>query len=301
MNSMLSVELQIFNLSLSHYQPINQWFMKKLLLLSFVFSIISAQAQLQDFWTEYSTSQPVASTGVRSISIVDDNVVWLSNGSGDGSGNVIRRYSRSTDSGVTWTTNAIDLGPSSNNLEIANISAVSATTAFAAVFPRNTLAIGGIWKTTDAGVSWSRQNTALFNGPNSVCSLVHFWDENNGVAVGDPDGGYYEIYTTNNGGTNWSRVPSANIGPLPIDQDDYSIINKFTFFGNTIWFGNTYGVIYRSTDRGLTWTQWQSPIPDFGAGINGEVAADLAFTSETKGLLQTSDFQLFETLDGGIT
>jgi uncharacterized repeat protein (TIGR01451 family) len=273
--------------------------MKKLLLLSALLLTLASQAQ--DYWTEYSTSQPATSTGIRSISIVDDNVVWLSNACGTTGCNPIRRYSRSTDSGVTWTTNAIDLGVNSNNLEIANISGVSATTAFAAVFPQAAGAIGGIWKTTDAGVSWTRQNTALFNGSSSFCSLVHFWDENNGVAVGDPEGGYYEIYTTNNSGTNWSRVPSATIGPLPIGVDDYSLTNNFTVTGNTIWFGNTYGIIYRSTDRGLTWTQWQSPIPDFGGGINSQDSADLAFTSETKGLLQTSDFQLFETLNGGQT
>ncbi len=273
--------------------------MKKILLLSFVFTVITAQAQ--DYWTEFSTSQPAPSTGVRSISIVDDNVVWLNNSNGDGSGDVIRRYSRSTDSGVTWTTNAIDLGVSSNDLDIANISAVSATTAFAAVYPNGAGVLGGIWKTTDAGISWTRQNTALYDGPTSFCSLVHFWDENNGVAVGDPSGGYYEIYTTNNGGTTWSRVPAANIGPLPIADNDYSLINKFTVTGNTIWFGNSYGIVYRSTDRGLTWTQWQSPIDDFGGGIFGQQYAELAFTSETKGLLQTSDYQLFETLDGGQT
>jgi len=273
--------------------------MKKMLLLSFVFSVITAQAQ--DYWTEYSTSQPTTSTGVRSISIVDDNVVWLSNGSGDGSGDIMRRYSLSTDSGVTWTTNAIDLGVSSNDLGISNISGVSATTAFAAVYPNGAGVLGGIWKTTDAGISWTRQNTALFEGPTSFCSLVHFWDENNGVAVGDPAGGYYEIYTTNNGGTTWSRVSAANIGPLPIADNDYSLINKFTVNGNTIWFGNSYGIIYRSTDRGLTWTQWQSPIDDFGGAISSQQYAELAFTSETKGLLQTGDFQLFETLDGGQT
>lgn len=168
--------------------------MKKMLLLSFVFTVMAIQAQ--DYWTEYSTSQPVTSTGVRSISIVDDNVVWLNNSCGTANCFPFRRYSRSTDSGVTWTTNAIDLGVNSINLEIANISGVSATTAFAAVFPRAAGVNGGIWKTTDAGVSWTRQNSALFNGSTSFCSLVHFWDENNGVAVGDPEGGYYEIYTT---------------------------------------------------------------------------------------------------------
>jgi photosystem II stability/assembly factor-like uncharacterized protein len=273
--------------------------MKKILL--FAAFIVAMSTQAQDYWTEYATSQPAASTGMRSISVVDDNVVWLSNSCGTANCTPIRRYSLSLDSGLTWSTNAIDLGAGAANLEIANICGVSATTAFAAVFPRAAGAVGGVWKTTDSGATWTRQNTASYNGPASFCNIVHFWDENNGVTMGDPDGGFYEIYTTTNGGTNWTRVPAGNIGAAPVDPEDYGLTNQFHVTGNTIWFGTTFGKVYRSTDKGLTWTQWQTPIPDFGGGINGTESGDLAFTTETKGLLQTSDYQLFETLDGGET
>ncbi len=280
--------------------------MKKILL--FAAFIVAMSAQAQDYWTEYATSQPAASTGMRSISIVDDNVVWLSNSCGTTGCTPIRRYSLSTDSGLTWTTNAIDLGVTSANLEIANICGVSATTAFAAVFPRAAGAAQGVYKTTDGGLTWVRQSSASFNNAASFCNLVHFWDENIGVTMGDatdPDtpGSYYEIYTTTNGGANWTRVPKANIagGANPLAADDYGLTNQFTVSGNTIWFGTTYGEAFRSTDRGLTWTKAQTPIPDFGGGINGQESGDMSFTSETKGLLQTSDYQLFETLDGGST
>lgn len=274
--------------------------MKKILLFAALIVAISTQAQ--DFWTEYATAQPAASTGMRSISVVDDNVVWLSNSCGTTGCTPIRRYSLSTDSGLTWTTNAIDLGASAANLEIANICGVSATTAFAAVFPRAAGTVGGVWKTTDAGATWVRQATASFNGADgaSFCNLVHFWDENVGVTMGDPSDGSYEIYTTTNGGTNWVRVPSGNI-PAAIDPQEYGLTNQFHVTGNTIWIGTTFGRILKSTDKGLTWTVQQSPIPDFGGGINGQESGDLAFTNETKGLLQTSDYQLFETLDGGET
>jgi hypothetical protein len=125
--------------------------MKKLLLLTFFLLVINAQAQ--DFWTEYATAQPMASTGVRSISIVDDNVTWLNNTCGTTGCSTIRRYSLTLDGGLTWSTNAINLGTASNNLEIANICGVSATTAYASVFPKSFGALGGIWKTTDSGAT----------------------------------------------------------------------------------------------------------------------------------------------------
>ncbi|MFN8275738.1 MAG: T9SS type A sorting domain-containing protein [Flavobacteriaceae bacterium] len=273
--------------------------MKKLLLLASLVMGFGAQAQ-NVYWTEYATSQPDASTGMRSISIVDDNTVWLSNSCGTSGCTTIRRYSLSTDSGLTWTTNAIDLGASATNLEIANICGVSATTAYASVFPKAAGVLGGIWKTTNAGITWSRQATASYNSADgaSFTNLVHFWDENNGVCMGDPAGGYFEIYTTTNGGTNWTRVASANI-PAPIDAQEYGLTNQFTVTGDIIWIGTTFGRILKSTDHGLTWTVSQSPIPDFGGGINGSGSGDMAYTDANNGLLQTDAYELFSTADGG--
>ncbi len=274
--------------------------MKKILLFAAILVAFSTQAQ--DYWTEYATSQPAASTGMRSISIVNDNVAWLSNSCGTTGCATIRRYSLTLDGGLTWTTNAIDLGAAAANLEIANICGVSATTAFASVFPKAAGAVGGVWKTTDSGATWNRQATASYNGADgaSFCNLVHFWDENNGVTMGDPSDGNFEIYTTTNGGTNWTRVANGSI-PLFIDPQEYGLTNQFHVTGNTIWIGTTFGRILKSTDKGLTWTVSQSPIPDFGGGINGSESGDLAFTSESNGILQTSDYQLFNTTDGGAT
>lgn len=274
--------------------------MKKILLFASFLVVLSAQAQ--DYWTEQPTSQPAASTGMRSISIVDDNIAWLSNSCGTTGCATIRRYSLTTDYGATWSTNAIDLGAAAANLEIANICGVSATTAYASVFPKAAGTVGGVWQTTNAGLTWNRMPTASYNGADgaSFTNLVHFWDANVGVTMGDPSDGYFEIYTTTNGGANWVRTSSANI-PAPLDPLEYGLTNQYSVTGNKIWIGTTFGRILMSTDKGLTWTVSQSPIPDFGGGINGSESGDLAFTSETTGILQTSDYLLFNTTDGGDT
>jgi photosystem II stability/assembly factor-like uncharacterized protein len=272
--------------------------MKKLLLLCLFFAA-NTYAQT-DFWTEYATSQPAASTGMRSISIVDANVTWLSNSCGTTGCTTIRRYSKTTDGGLTWTTADINLGSTSANLEIANICGLSADVAYASVFPKAT-SPGGIWKTIDGGTTWTKQATALFNDVDSFTDLVYFWDANNGVALGDPAGGYYEIYTTTDGGTTWVRTPSSPALIADAGGQDYGLTNQFTVTGNSIWVGTTYGKILKSTDHGYTWSIVQSPIADFGGGIHGTIAGDMAFSDEMNGLLQTNDYQLFSTTDGGAT
>jgi len=274
--------------------------MKKILLFAAILVAFSTQAQ--DFWTEYATSQPAASTGMRSISIVNDNVAWLSNTCGTTGCATIRRYSLTLDGGLTWTSNAIDLGAAAANLEIANICGVSATTAYASVFPKAAGTVGGIWVTTNAGATWTRQATASFNGADgaSFADLVHFYNVNEGVAFGDPSDGSFEIYTTTNGGTNWTRVPAGNI-PAAIDVQEYGLTNQFAASGNTIWVGTTFGRIYKSSDKGLTWSVIQSPIADFGGGINGSGSGDMAFSDANNGLLQTDAYELYSTTDGGVT
>ena len=169
--------------------------MKKLLLL-FLFSVSLMNAQIPvttDYWTEYPTSQPAASTGMRSISIVDANVAWLNNTCGTTGCTTIRRFSRTINGGTVWNTSAIDLGAAAANLEIANIHGVSADVAFASVFPKTAGAIGGIYKTINAGVTWTRQPTATYGSADSFANIVYFWDANNGVTMGDPDSGSTSI------------------------------------------------------------------------------------------------------------
>ncbi|MFN8275368.1 MAG: glycosyl transferase, partial [Flavobacteriaceae bacterium] len=199
--------------------------MKKLLLLSIFLIVVRAQAQ--SVWTEYATAQPAASTGVRSISIVDENVTWLNMGCGTPACSTIRRFAKTDNGGTVWTTGAIDLGPNSLNLEIANIHGVSSSVAYASVFPHVAGIQGGIWQTTDAGVTWTRQASAAFSDPDSFTNLVYFWNAQEGIAAGDPTNGYFEIYKTSDGGTNWTRIATTP-ALIPVDPQEYTLPNKFT-------------------------------------------------------------------------
>jgi photosystem II stability/assembly factor-like uncharacterized protein len=107
--------------------------------------------------------------------------------------------SRTTNGGTNWTVSTITGATGSTG---SSISALDANTAWIAT-------TGGIFKTTDGGLTWVQQLTAL------PSNAIHFFDSNNGVCVADPNAGYWAIYTTTNGGTNWTRVPSANI-PSPL-------------------------------------------------------------------------------------
>jgi len=231
-----------------------------------------------------STGFPVNGTNSRNISIVDDNVVWAYGGN-------TTYFSISTDKGNTWTVSPSGLPAS---YLIPDLAALSATTAYIAV---NDFANGlsGVYKTTNSGTLWVRQSTAAFD-VNSFINLVQFFDASNGVAMGDPDDlGYFEIYTTANGGDLWTRVPQTSIPALL--PGEYGLSSWYDQVGNTFWFMSSAKRLYKSLDKGLNWTSvaYDTLLP----GSTG-----FSFSDANKGLMYSKDgsnLNLYRTLDGGAT
>jgi len=257
-------------------------------------SAVSANAQ---FWTVKSTGFTTTSRGIGSISIPDANNVWCIATDGSGAGSTtVKEITRSTDGGNTWTPSTLSLGPGTAGLGLGAVTALDGTTAWVCANP-GTGNTGGVWKTVNSGATFTKQATAAF-AADSFTNFVYFWDANNGIAQGDPQGGYFEIWTTTNGGTNWTRVPSANIPTPSPAGNEFGYTNNYVVSGNTIWFGTSSGRLYRSNDKGLNWTVAQTPLTDFGStGANGSVS----FKNTTQGLLVKSDGTIYSTTDGGTT
>jgi len=178
------------------------------------------------------------------------------------------------------------------------ITAVDANTAWLSAYP-TAAATGGIWKTTNGGTSWTRQNSATFNDAASFTNVVHFWDANEGFCQGDPIGagnGEFELYRTTNGGTTWSAIAGGNI-PNPL-SGEYGYTRQIEVVGNSVWYTTNKGRIYHSTDRGATWAVYQSPLTDFGGtGQSG----NLSFKDATTGLIIDNNGVVYESTNSGST
>lgn len=270
--------------------------MKKLLLLLFMV-VFGTMSYAQPYWVEKTTTFPATASGVQQISFVDANTLWinaLALNSTSTNPIYLRQWAKSIDGGNTWTTGAINVG--STNLGIGSIKGNSATTMYAAAFPTAAGTFGGVWRTTNSGLTWVKQSTASFNTSTSFTNFVTFFNSTDGVCAGDPAGGYFEIYTTTNGGTLWTRVPSANI-PAPLDGE-YGYTTNFTTVGDIIWFGTNKGRLFKSVNKGLNWTVAQSPLGDFGSANE---SGNYAFSDANNGILISAVWQQWVTTDGGAT
>lgn len=247
------------------------------------------------FWSEKATGFTAANRTLSSISIVNTSVIWaiaLDNSAAPDY--TIKEFTKSTDGGETWTPGTINLGANTSGLGITSISAISDQIAWISAAP-DVSDFGGVWKTTDGGLTWTKQTTALFNNPtDSYTSFVHFWDASNGVTGGDTENGTFEIYTTSNGGNNWNRVIGANIPSSLVGEMGY--VGVTSVVGNIFWFGTSAGRIFKSIDKGLSWTVTQTPSTDFNLGLDR-----FTFSDANNGLFMdhNNTTTLYKTTDGG--
>jgi len=226
------------------------------------------------------------------IDIVDVNTVWAVPYDGTGGSANYQEFTKTTDGGTNWTVQPIDLGDT--DLGISMISAIDDMNAWLVAYPQAAGDVGGIWKTTDGGANWNRQASADFNDGSgaSFANVVHFWDANNGFCQGDPIGagnGEFELYTTTDGGANWTIVPGANI-PNP-NSGEYGYVRDIEVVGDTVWFGTNNGRLYRSPDRGYNWTVFNTPETDMGN-------ASYSFRDGSTGLMNIGGV-IHKTTDGG--
>ena len=239
------------------------------LVFSLFFSSISVQSQ----WVSQGLGWTESSRGVQNISIVNPYVVWVSAFDGSTAATSCTDLSVTTNGGATWTLRHIN---ASSNLSIGMVHAVSSTTAWAALYSTGMVIGQGIYKTTNGGISWARQGSSpMFESSTSFPDVVYFWDSVHGCAIGDPVNNKFEIYTTGDGGNNWTQVSPTTLPPTVFGEFDYA--GCFAVSGNNIWFGTNKGKMYHSADRGHSWTN--NPV----AGISGQYI-NAAFKDSLNGL-----------------
>ncbi|HKR06506.1 MAG TPA: T9SS type A sorting domain-containing protein [Bacteroidia bacterium] len=263
--------------------------MKKLLLSSAI--LLASLTNINAQWIPQA-SNITPGYYVPFLDAVDDQVVWGIVADPLAQTNPVAEYTKTVDGGNLWIggtiTNAAGLAPSC-------IFGLNADTAWVAMWSTAGGA-GKILKTEDGGGTWNQQTTALFNAAGNFPNWVYFWDANNGICMGDPTAGYFEIYTTTDGGTNWVRTPDLDIAPE--QTGEFGITDVFTHEGDsTIYFGTNQGRIYKTTDRGLHFTAAQSSFFDYiGAVAFRDANNGLCVSGGTTGSTDVS-----YTTDGGAT
>jgi photosystem II stability/assembly factor-like uncharacterized protein len=221
-------------------------------------------------------NQPSGTTArFRGVCAVSERVAWAS-GTG---GTVVR----TVDGGKTWNPTII---PGATALDFRDIEAFGERAAFA-------LSIGEgsqsrIYHTSNGGETWALKLTNP--DPKGFLDALAFWNSGHGLVLGDPVEGRFVILSTDDGGKTWGRtVPEGMPAALPGEGAFAASGTCLIVEGErNAWFGTGGGRVFRSTDRGRSWTVHSTPI---GGGNGTSGIFSLAFWGADHGVAVGGDYK----------
>ncbi len=231
--------------------------------------------------------QPVdTKSDFRGLSVVSANVAWVSGTMGT--------FARTTDGGKSWV---VGIVPGAEKLDFRDVEAFGEATAY--LLSAGPGEASRIYKTVDAGKSWSLQ----FKNSDAAgfFDALAFWDERNGIALGDPIKGRFQLIVTADGGAHWKPPAAKALPPALSGEGAFAASGTciVTLGENDVWFatgGAKSARVFRSTDRGQNWEVSETPIM---AGAESAGIFSIAFRTQHRGMVVGGDYRKPDT--NGVT
>jgi photosystem II stability/assembly factor-like uncharacterized protein len=118
-----------------------------------------------------------------------------------------------------------------------------------------------------------------------------FWDDREGIAMGDPIRGCLSIIKTVDGGNNWIKISCDKLPQVEDGEAAFAASNSnISLFGNHVWIvtGGKKARVFHSDNRGDTWNVYHTPIVQ-GAKMTGIFSCD--FFDEKTGIIFGGDWE----------
>ncbi|MBI5402845.1 MAG: T9SS type A sorting domain-containing protein [Ignavibacteriae bacterium] len=200
-------------------------------------------------WTEQFSG---ITTGLQSISAVDDNIAWACGASG--------KVIKTTNKGVNW------INVSGNVPTVLTLLNIYAKDENIALVTGVSVQYTVIYHTSNGGLNWTEANVHVGLG-----DFLWMTSSTDAYFIGDVTSGNWDLLKSTNGGLNWS-VWSV----LPENNGVGSDANGPCFVGQQVWFGVSGGSkLMYSSNMGTNWVTQTTPIGATGC---------ICFVSPTKGM-----------------
>ncbi len=239
------------------------------ILLGLCGSAACAQWQLQTINTN---------ADFRGLCVVSPNVAWVSGTKGT--------FARTTDGGKTWSVGSV---PGAEKLDFRDVEAFGETTAY--LLSAGPGDASRIYKTIDGGKSWAMQFKSA--DPAAFFDAIAFWDEKNGIALGDPVKGQFQFLVTADGGANWKPLAAKVLPPALSGEGAFAASGTclVTHGESDVWFatgGAKAARVFHSKDRGQNWEVSETPIL---AGADSAGIFSIAFRDKQHGMIVGGDYR----------
>ena len=121
---------------------------------------------------------------------------------------------------------------------------------------------------------------------------MQFWNNSEGIAIGDPISDCFSILITRDGGKTWNKISSDN---LPKNEDGEAAFaasnTNIVVKDNNTWVvsGGAKARVFSSRDKGKSWSVYNSPISQ-GKKMTGIFTAD--FYDANNGFITGGDYEI---------
>jgi len=142
-----------------------------------------------------------------------------------------------------------------------------------------------LYKTGDTGIMelvYKEEDEKVFY------DAMTFWNDQEGIALGDSMDGCLSIIITRNGGKTWRKLPCSALPASMTDEGAFAASNtNIKTVGDKTWIGTTGGQIYFSENKGKTWSVFETPI---GSAESTQGIYSLDFYDENLGVAIGGDY-----------
>ena len=119
---------------------------------------------------------------------------------------------------------------------------------------------------------------------------MKFFDDLNGIAMGDPTNNCLSILITRDGGNTWGKIDCENLPKIEEGEAAFAASNtNISIVGGNAWIatGGIKSRIFHTSDMGLTWSVSETPIIQ-GKTTTGIYSID--FYNEKQGIICGGDY-----------
>ncbi|NNG27613.1 MAG: hypothetical protein HKM87_08810, partial [Ignavibacteriaceae bacterium] len=279
---------------------------------------IFKSTDLGNSWIPKTDFFPSLSIGSLVIDPANSNTIYCGTGEANISTDSYAGFGmlKSTDYGETWFISGLE---DSRHIAEIEIHPLNTNLIYAAV-SGGLYSKGdnrGIYKSTDAGTSWSKVlflndstsaiDVAIDPGDLNVVYAA-MWERLRGPSFRKAAGVNSGIYKSTDGGTTWTQLlnglPSPNpiIGRISIavaPSNPNYVYALYKEASSPNGSNNTFHGFFRSTDKGNIWAQMPSGILPSEFSSFGWYFGLLEVDPNDHNLLYCADIDLFKSIDGG--
>ena len=207
--------------------------------------------------TEYS----IPGTNIRALAVLNDSTVWFAGSNG--------KWGFTENNGKDWKLDSLTFGD--KPLHFRSI-VVNPNGAFFLVSITNPAVV---FKSADKGENWKVVYTDTTK--NAFFDAIDFWDNQNGLLLGDVQNGCFHFAVTNNGGDTWQKVDCSDIPIALSEENPFAASNtNIALSGKHAWIGTggkSGARVYHTPNFGKTW-EVQNTSVVFGKTMTGIYSID---------------------------